>query len=137
MIARAPATAPTREGAHVQRPASAVSPAVFTAVLSALAGVRRGDAVAGVGTGPRLEAALLAASGTAALVQRDAQVVVAGAAHDVPVALGRLAPGGRLVALAADAAAARRVAGSAGLQVRHVEPLGSGVAWSAVRPLET
>lgn len=110
--------------------------AVLTAVLSALAGVRRGDAVAGVGTSARLEAALLAGSGTDALVEGDAQVVVAGAAHDVPVALSRLAPGGRLVALAADAAAARRVAAAAGLQFGHVERLGRLVAWSARRPLD-
>jgi protein-L-isoaspartate O-methyltransferase len=110
---------------------------VLVSVLSALAGVRSGDAVASVGTGARLEAALLAASGTESLVDRDARVVVAAAAHDVPVALSRLGPGGRLVALAADAAAAHRVAGAAGLQVRHVERLGSLVAWSAVRPLET
>lgn len=109
---------------------------VLTAVLSALAGVRAGDAVCGVGTSPRLDAALLAASRTEALVDADARVVVAGAAHDVPVALVRLAPGGRLVALAADAAAAHRVAAAAGLQVRHVERFGAVVAWSAVRPLE-
>jgi hypothetical protein len=111
--------------------------AVLTAVLSALAGVRTGDAVAGVGTSPRLDAALLAASGTETLVEQDARVVVAAAAHDVPVALTRLAPGGRLVALAADAAAAQRVAGAAGLQLRHVERLGDLVAWSAIRPLDT
>ena len=111
--------------------------AVMTAVLSALAGVRKGDAVAGAGISPRLEAALLAGSGTDALVEHDARVVVAGAAHDVPLALTRLAPGGRLVALAADDAAARRVAAAAGLTVRHVERLGRLVAWSAVRPHDT
>lgn len=109
--------------------------AVLTAVLSALAGVRRGDAVAGVGTSPRLEQALLAGSGTDALVDADAQVVVAGAAYDVPLALQRLAPGGRLVALAADAGAAQRVAAAAGLVLGHVEPVGRLVAWSARRPL--
>lgn len=107
---------------------------VLVSVLSALAGVRRGDAVAAVGTGARLDAALLAASGTEALAVRDARVAVAGAAHDVPVALSRLGTGGRLVALAADAAAAHRVAVAAGLQMRHVEHLGGQVAWSAVRP---
>lgn len=110
--------------------------AALVAVLCALAGVRRGDAVTVVGGGVRLEAALLAASGTPALVEQDAQVVVAATAPDVPTALRRLAPGGRLVALAADAAAAHRVAAAGGLQVRYVEPLASGVAWSAVRPLE-
>ena len=109
--------------------------ALLAAVLSALAGVRRGDAVAGVGTSPRLTAALLAASGTEALAAEDARVVVAGAAHDVPTALTRLAPGGRLVAVAADAGAARRVAAASGLDLLHVEPVGRMVAWSAVRPL--
>lgn len=111
--------------------------AVMTAVLSALAGVRKGDAVAGAGITPRLEAALLAGSGTSALVESGARVVVAGAAHDVPLALTRLAPGGRLVALAADDAAARRVAAAAGLTMRHVERMGRLVAWSAVRPHDT
>jgi hypothetical protein len=108
---------------------------LLAAVLSALAGVRRGDAVAGVGTGPRTTAALLAASGTHRLATSDARVVVAGAAHDVPGALRLLAPGGRLVAVAADAGAARRVAAGAGLDLRHVEPVGRVVAWSALRPL--
>jgi hypothetical protein len=126
-------TSASTVGSCVDRPGEAV----LAAVLSALAGVRRGDPVAGVGTGPRLDAALLAASGTACLVGGDAVVVVAGAAHDVPVAVSRLAPGGRLVAVAADEAAARRVAAATGLQVRHVEPFGTQVAWSAVRPHET
>lgn len=107
--------------------------AVLTAVLSALAGVRRGDRVAAVGTGPRTTAALLAACGSDDLVDTDARVAVAGAPHDVPLALSRLAPGGRLVALAADAGAARRVAAAAGLVLRHVEPVGRLVAWSALR----
>lgn len=111
------------------------SEAVLAAVLSALAGVRRGDRVAGVGTGPLTTAALLAASGTEALVSEGARVAVAGAAYDVPAALSALAPGGRLVALAADAGGARRVAAAAGLDLRHVEPVGRMVAWSAVRPL--
>jgi hypothetical protein len=110
------------------------SEAVLAAVLSALAGARNGDRVSGVGTGPRTTAALLAMSGTSALVDRDARVVVAGAAHDVPLAVERLAPGGRLVAVAADAGAARRVAERHGLDLRHVEPVGRVVAWSAVRP---
>jgi len=110
---------------------------LLAAVLSALAGIRRGDAVAGVGTGPCTTAALLAMSGTDALVDGAASVAVAGAASDVPLAVSRLAPGGRLVALAADAAAARRVAADRGLDLRHVEPLGRVVAWSAVLPLST
>jgi hypothetical protein len=91
--------------------------------------------VAGVGTGPCTTAALLAMSGGAELADREARVVVAGSAPDVPVAVTRLAAGGRLVALAADAGAARRVAAAHGLELRHVEPVGRLVAWSAVRPL--
>jgi hypothetical protein len=131
MTARGRAVTVDRTG---DGPAGGPGDAALAAVLAALAGVRRGDAVAGLGCSPRLEAALLAASGAEALVDAGAAVVVAGAAHDVPSALSRLAPGGRLVALAADAAAARRVAGAAGLTVRHVEVLGQVVAWSAVRP---
>lgn len=108
---------------------------VLVAVLSALAGTRRGDRVSGVGAGERTTAALLAMSGSGGLVDGDARVVVAGAASDVPVAVGRLAPGGRLVALAADAGAARRVADAHGLELRHVEQVGRRVAWVAVRPL--
>lgn len=107
---------------------------VLAAVLSALAGARRGDRVSAVGAGPLVERALLAMSGTDALVDADARVVVAGAAYEVPTALTRLAEGGRLVAVAADAAAAQRVATAAGLVVRHVERVGRRVAWSAVRP---
>jgi len=107
---------------------------VLAAVLSALAGARRGDRVAAVGAGPLVAGALLAASRTPALVAGNALVVVAGTAHDVPTALTLLAPGGRLVAVAADAAAAGRVAAAGGLRLRHVERVGSRVAWSAVRP---
>jgi protein-L-isoaspartate O-methyltransferase len=110
---------------------------VLTAVLCSLAGVRQGDAVAAVGAGPRLAAALCAAAGSEHLVEHDAAVVVAARAHDVPVALSRLAVGGRIVALAADAAAAHRVAAAAGLTTPHVERLGAVVAWSARRPLAT
>jgi hypothetical protein len=104
----------------------------LVAVLSALAGVRRGHRVAVVGTSPRLTAALLAMCGSEVAVDDDADVVVAGAAHDVPLAVTRLAGGGRLVAVAADAGAARRVASGQGLDLRHVQPLGRVVAWSAV-----
>lgn len=103
------------------------------AVLSALAGVRHGYRVAVVGAGPLTTAALLAGAAASAPVDADADVVVAGAAFDVPTAVPLLAPGGRLVALAADAAAARRVADIHGLQLRHVEVLRTRVAWSALR----
>ncbi len=107
---------------------------VLAAVLSALAGPRTGDAVAAVGVGPMVVRSLLAASQTEELVDADARVVVAGAAFDVPTALLRLAPGGRLVAVAADAGAAGRVAAAAGLEMRSVQPIGRRVAWSAMRP---
>ncbi|MCW2779371.1 MAG: hypothetical protein JWN17_3096, partial [Frankiales bacterium] len=44
-------------------------------------------------------------------------------------------PGGRLVAVAATAAEATARAGALGLHLRHVEPVGSRVAWSASSPL--
>jgi len=107
---------------------------LVVAVLSAMAGVRRGYAVAVVGAAPGVTAALLAAAGGGELAQSDAHVAVATHAHDVPAAASRLGPGGRLVALAADASAAARTAAAHGLLLRHVEPVGALVAWSAVRP---
>lgn len=104
------------------------------AVLLALAGAREGQRVAEVGAGPVVLRGLLAASGAAGPADAEADVVVAGSAPDVPGALLLLAPGGRLVARAADPAAAARVTGAAGLVLRHVVPLGGGVAWSATRP---
>lgn len=107
---------------------------VLTAVLCSLAGARTGDRVAVVGAGPTVARALLAMTGTSVLVEAEAAVVVAGAAYEVPTAVTRLAPGGRLVAVAADSAAAQRVATACGLELRHVERLGPRVVWSAVRP---
>ena len=52
----------------------------------------------------------------------------------MPTANSQLAPGGRLVAITTAAAAARRVAASTGLLLRHVEPVGARVAWSATLP---
>ena len=108
-------------------------------MLAALAGVRRGDAVAAIGCGRITEAALAAGCGQPlvgdAAADASARVVVVGKAFEVARALRLLAPGGRLVAIAADAGAATRVAGGAGLELRHVERLGAQVAWSAVRPV--
>lgn len=118
----------------VPRMSTPATDPVLAAVLVALAGPRRGDRVAAVGAGPVVARALLAASQSEALAADDASVVVAGAAYEVPGALAVLAPGGRLVAVAADAAAARRVASAAGLELRHVERVGTRVAWSAVKP---
>lgn len=113
-----------------------MSDEVLAAVLCSLAGVRTGDRVAHVGAGQLVGRALLAMSKTLELVDEDAAVVVAGAAYEVPTALTLLAPGGRLVAVAADAAAAERTASGAGLDLRHVERVGARVAWSAVRPAD-
>lgn len=109
------------------------------AVLSALAGVRHGDPVAAIGCGRITEASLAAGCGlplvdVTAAADATAKVVVVGKAYDVPGAIRLLAPGGRLVAIAADQGAAERVAAGAGLSLRHVERLGAQVAWSAVRP---
>jgi threonine dehydrogenase-like Zn-dependent dehydrogenase len=109
------------------------------AVLAALAGVRKGDSVAAVGCGPVTQACLAAGSGQelpdpTSIEAGTVKVVVVGHAYDVPGALRLLAPGGRLVAVAADPGAAARVAEGAGLVLRHVERLGGQVAWSAQRP---
>lgn len=109
---------------------------MLAAVLCSLAGARTGDRVAAVGAGAVVTRALLAMTGTTELVEDGAAVVIAGAAYEVPTAVRLLAPGGRLVAVAADAAAAQRVATAAGLELRHVERVGPRVAWSAVRPAE-
>jgi hypothetical protein len=115
----------------------AVADAELTAALCALAGARVGDRVACVGTEPLVARALLAMSRTDALVASAADVVVAGAAFEVPTALTLLAPGGRLVAVAADRGAAERTATAAGLALRHVTAVGARVAWSAQRPAPT
>ena len=112
----------------------ALSDPVLAAVLCSLAGARTGDRVAVVGAGPVVAKALLAMTTTTELVEDDAAVVIAGAAYEVPTALTKLAPGGRLVAVAADSAAAQRVATASGLELRHIERVGPRVAWSAVRP---
>lgn len=107
---------------------------VLAAVLCSLAGARTGDRVAVVGASAVVAQALLAMTSTSDLVDEDAAVVIAGAAYEVPTAVTKLAPGGRLVAVAADSAAAQRVAAGNGLVLRHVERVGARVAWSAVRP---
>lgn len=111
-------------------------------MLAALAGVRKGDSVAAVGCGRITEASLAAGCGlplidAAAAGDASARVVVVGKAFEVAGAIRLLAPGGRLVAVAADPGAAARVAVGAGLELRHVERLGGQVAWSAVRPAAT
>jgi len=104
------------------------------AVLVALAGTRVGDRFAECGAGPRVQAALAAAAGTDAGPQHGpVTVAVAGSAAQVPAALRRLAAGGRLVAVADDAAAAADTAQRSGLRLLHVVALAEGVAWSAQR----
>lgn len=116
-----------------------VSEGEQAAVLAALAGVRKGDPVAVIACGRITEASLAAGCGRP-LVDLDgapdgcAKVVVVGKAFEVVGAIRLLAPGGRIVAVAADPGAAARVAVGAGLELRHVERLGTSVAWSAVRP---
>ena len=106
-------------------------------MLAALAGVRSGDAVAVVGDDPVLLRTLLAGSGVEqAAPGEPVRVAVATAAYDVPVAVAMLAPGGRLVAVAADRGAATRTAALHGLTLQHVEPVLGRVAWSARRPLD-
>jgi hypothetical protein len=111
---------------------TAPSDPLLVATLAALAGVRRGDRVVVVGGGPRLTAALLAMAGAAECAEDAARVAAAGRPGDVGPAVRRMAPGGRLVAVAADDRAARRCAAQHGLALRHVEPVGDVVAWSAV-----
>jgi hypothetical protein len=128
------------EGAALSGTAAPASEGEVAAVLAALAGVRRGDAVAAVGAGRLTRACLAAGCGEPLLdevsaADATARVVVVERAYDVAGALRLLAPGGRLVGVAADRGAAARAAGQAGLELRHVEPLGAGVAWSGVRPL--
>lgn len=100
-----------------------------------MAGVRKGDRIAVLGAGARVVRALLAASGSSSTVVEAADVAIAGAAYEVPTAVLQLRPGGRLVAVAADAGAAARVAAAYGLGLRYVERVGHRVVWSAVTPL--
>lgn len=128
-----PTLAPSAPRVPPQAQRGTAVPPVLAAVLLALAGARTGDRVAAVGAGELVERSLLAASTTDRLVETGASVVIAGAAFEVPTALTRLRPTGRLVAVAADRAAAQRVASAAGLRMRHVEAVLGRVAWSATR----
>src|SRR5213592_4460540 len=88
------------------------SPGELAAVLSALAGMRKGDAVAAVAAG-RVTRACLAAGTGRDLLDDDAgdgsaRVVVVEEPAELKAALRLLAPGGRIVSLAADAEAAKQ-----------------------------
>ena len=124
----------------LSRTAGPTSPGELAAVLSALAGMRKGDAVAAVSAGRVTRACLAAGTGRDLLdddaADATARVVVVEDPAELKAALRLLAPGGRIVSLASDPDAAREAAHEHGLDFRHVEPLGEGVAWSAVRPLE-
>ena len=110
-------------------------PPLVTAVVVALAGVRDGQDVAVIGAGAVLRRALEAGCRRELTGEGPADVVVALAAFDVPGALTMLRPGGRLVALAADNGAVERSVALHGLVLRHAEPVGGKVAWSATVPL--
>lgn len=117
----------------------------LVAVLTALAGVRAGQAVLVLGADEVLLRALRAGAGLPPGPPDDSRaatrgalvdVAVAVAAHDVPAAVQSLAPGGRLVAVAADAGAAARTAALHGVALHHVAPVGRRVAWSGRTPIE-
>jgi len=117
--------------------------AELTAVVAALAGVRRGQvftvlgpsrSTTGVDESALLAAALSAAAGGDACLAGPVEVAVALRAHDVPSAVARLRPGGRLVAVAADGGGARRTAAAHGLLPAHVASMPGRLAWSAVPP---
>lgn len=107
---------------------------VLSAVVAALAGVRDRQTVIVLGTAPVLCRALEAASGLPLAHEGPADVVVALMAPDVPGAVTMLRPGGRLVAVAADAGAVERTAERYGLVLRHTEPVGGRIAWSGSLP---
>lgn len=110
-----------------------ISP-VLTAVLTALAGVRKGQEVVVLGASPILCRAMAAGAGRELREEGPADVVIALAAFDVPSAVAMLRPGGRLVALAADNGAVERTARLYGLALRYTEAVGGRVAWSGSLP---
>lgn len=81
-----------------------------------------------------LRRALEAGSGRDLVDKGPADIVVAHNATDVPSAVTMLKPGGRLVAVAADAGAVERTVARHGLVLRHSKRVGGRVAWSASLP---
>ncbi|MCU1594064.1 MAG: hypothetical protein JWO12_1456 [Frankiales bacterium] len=106
----------------------------MSAVLAALAGVRVNQRVMVIGHGPIVRRALEAGTGCPLVEQAPADVVVALMAPDVPGAVTCLAPGGRIVAIAADNGAVERTTQRHGLVLRHTEMVGGRVVWSASPP---
>ena len=105
---------------------------LVTAVLTALAGARTGQAVVVLGRGAVLRRALEAATGRPVAEAGPADVVVAMNGPEVPLAVSYLGPSGRLVALAADSGAATRTAKRHHLVLCHSERVEGRCAWSAV-----
>ena len=106
---------------------------LVTAVVAALAGVRKGQAVLVLGPGTTLRRALSAGTGEDLVEQGPADVVVALLGPDVPAAVDSVRAGGRFVGLAADLGAVQRTAARHGLSVTHTEAVAGRVAWSASR----
>jgi hypothetical protein len=104
---------------------------LLTAVVAALAGVRTNQRVLVLGEAPLLRRALAAAADCAIVSDGPADVVVAVFAPDVPTAVTLVAPGGRVVGVAADAAAAQRTAERYGLALQYTEAVAGRIAWSA------
>jgi hypothetical protein len=104
---------------------------LLTAVLAALAGVRTNQRVLVLGEAALLRRALAAAADCDIVSEGPADVVVAVFAPDVPTAVAAVAPGGRVVGVAADAAAAKRTTERYGLTLQYTEAVAGRVAWSA------
>lgn len=104
---------------------------LLAAVVAALAGVRTNQRVFVMGEAPLLRRALAAAAGCDIVTEGPADVVVAVFAPDVPAAVMLVAPGGRVVGVAADLGAAERTAERHGLALQHTETVAGRVAWSA------
>jgi hypothetical protein len=104
---------------------------LLTAVLAAVAGVREGQRVLVLGEAPLLKRALAAAAQCDVVDEGPADVVVAVFAPEVPNAVAQLAPGGRVVGVAADMGAAERTSSRYGLTLQYTELVADRVAWSA------
>ncbi|MCU1601625.1 MAG: hypothetical protein JWO22_2334 [Frankiales bacterium] len=104
---------------------------LLAAVVAALAGVRTNQRVLVLGEAPLLRRALSAAADCDVVLEGPADIVVAIFAPDVPTAVANVAPGGRVVGVAADMGAAQRTASRHGLALQYTEHVAGRVAWSA------